>query len=75
MAHIDDHGQIVGGKVAYHSERCLEALEQAAHLEVRHTTESADTLGPMLDTLAYDHAKGAARAVLNRKRKGNEVRR
>ncbi len=66
MATLDDKGRITGGKVAYHSERALEAIRQSRLLGPWLHIAS---LGEMVDTLAYDHARGAARATLNRTRK------
>ncbi|KKK76442.1 hypothetical protein LCGC14_2863610 [marine sediment metagenome] len=60
MAIVGEDGKIRGGKVTYHAVRALEA--------VRWATEWPSS-GPMLDTLAYDHARAAARAALNRTRK------
>ena len=64
MATVGEDGKIKGGKVTYHAERALEAIRWA-----RSDEGYAKQGGAMLDTLAYDHARGAARAALNRTRK------
>lgn len=66
MATVGEDGKIKGGRVTYHSERALEAITWGHDINWGPDTE---TIGPMLDTLAYDHARGAARAALNRTRK------
>ena len=63
MASLDDAGRIKGGKVTYHAERALEAIRYATDYQ------HPEAIGSMLDTLAYDHARGAARAALNRTRR------
>lgn len=65
MATVGEDGKIKGGKVTYHAERALEAVRQAG-VPPR---AFAETIGVMLEHLAYDHARGAARAALNRTRK------
>ena len=64
MASVGDDGKIKGGKVNYHAERALETIRWA-----RSDAGYAKQVGHMLDTLAYDHARGAARAALNRTRR------
>lgn len=66
MATVGDDGKIRGGKVQYHAERALEAIGWGPVFGKEGLSED---LGRMLDTLAYDHARGAARAALNRTRK------
>jgi len=74
VASLDDAGRIKGSKVTYHAERALEAIRMAApegwlKCMCGGPMEPDETLGGMLDTLAYDHARGAARAALNRTRR------
>ncbi len=69
MATVGENGKIRGGKIRYHSERALEAIRWAERGHGWALITGTGTLGEMLDTLAYDHARGAARAALNRSRK------
>ena len=50
--------------ITYHSERALEAVRIAG--DPKRFTAG---IGDMLDALAYEHTRGAARAALNMKRK------
>ena len=54
-------------KVTYHAERAIRAL--CAAEEYRDWGLKSPDTGRMIDDLAYDHARGAARAALNRTRK------
>ncbi len=74
MATLNEAGRITGGKINYHSERALEAVRFAASIQggtflAQRDVTGGDATGDMLSTLAYDHARGAARAALNRTRK------
>ncbi len=76
MVTVGEDGKIRGGKVTYHAERALEAIRwvdtlgRATSLPSMEMATVLDyAAGEMLDTLAYDHARGAARAALNRTRK------
>ena len=62
MATVGEDGKIKGSKVKYHVERMLEALRWAEVIAAEGATGSGWVI---LDGLAYDHARGAARAALN----------
>ena len=57
----------VGEDVTYHAERALEAIRLAQPGGAPWVI--SETVGSELSNLAYDHARDAARAALNRTRK------
>ena len=65
MATVGEDGKIKGSKVTYHAERAWEAVRQGILLSAWDHTPG---IGEMTDTLAYEHARGAARAARRIKR-------